>query len=216
MTYRIQLKHGVAAIALLALAGCEEGLSQDGQNTVVGGAGLGAAIGGIGTAIFGGNEQQIAIGAGIGAAIGAAAGLAVARTKQDYVDQEQLIAGERAIVAQQVAETRELNAQLRSATATLNARANELQAAAARGADTRAAAAAAKADADRALATARSRSDTLSRELRTTETLLAEARADGATSSEVSSWTAEIARLKEEERRLGREIDALDAAGDRF
>ncbi|MEZ5932424.1 MAG: hypothetical protein R3F54_10800 [Alphaproteobacteria bacterium] len=103
------------------------------------GAGAGAALGaGLG-ALIGGDSDDILIGAAAGGLAGLALGDAIARKKADYASREQMIVGERQIVAEQADELQAYNAGLRRELSLLDREIARLDAEVASGRDERAA-----------------------------------------------------------------------------
>ena len=99
--------------ALLAMLFFLSACTANDQNvTRAQGAGAGAALGaGLG-AIFGGDEEDILIGAAIGGLAGLAVGEAVARKKADYASAEDMIVQERRIITAKADEVASYNAGL--------------------------------------------------------------------------------------------------------
>ncbi|WP_029029900.1 hypothetical protein [Salinarimonas rosea] len=113
------------------LAGPVDDYARTVQEGVVGGALIGAAVGGIGVALTGGDARRVltgaAIGAGVGAGVGAAVGVSTAEAKQRQIRAENELDGRIARARDANARLGRIIAQARQLAASRRAEARRLQ-----------------------------------------------------------------------------------------
>jgi len=204
----------VTSALVLSLSGCLEslGIKDDGTQTKVEGAGIGALLGaGLGAAL--GGRDGAAIGALAGGGLGFLLGNEVAKRKEQYATQEDLIAGESQHTAEILQSTRSVNSTLQSDIRDYKRQVSSLSAQIRKDSSKKSALQAHKSTVDKRHAEAVKALHSVDAELQTAESLYSDAskNADKSSKGDLNNWNKRIKALKAEKVKLEKNTKQLQA-----
>lgn len=185
----------------------------DSTRTKAEGAGIGALLGaGIGAAL-GGDAKSAAIGAAIGGLGGFVLGNEIAKRKQKYKTQEDLIAGESQHIANVLRETRATNKALSSDIKNYRRQVNSLNAKLKQGKTQKARLQTKKAEIDQRYASAQKSLAAVDNELKTAKALHKETqnKAGQGNAKQLERWNSRIRQLKAQKVQLEKNTQQLQA-----
>ncbi len=211
---RTHFSYPVATVVLssVLLSGCFA-TGGDSTRTQAEGAGFGALLGaGIGAAL-GGDAKSTAIGAAIGGLGGFVLGNEIAKRKQKYKTQEDLIAGESAHLATVLRDTQAVNKSLSADIKSYRRDINSLNAKLKQGKTQQARLKEKKAEIDKRYANAQKSLQAVNNELETTQALHKEAhsKADKGSAQPLNTWNSRINQLKAQKVQLEKNTQQLQA-----